>query len=204
MRVLAVSGNPKRSGALADLTEEVLRGASDAGAEVEMIRLAEKDISWCRFCLKCHDDSAPTIAPCIQKDDMAEILLKIKDADGIILACPVCGGHPNSLMNTFMERSVWPLSRPTKRILWIRGCPESRIADKQRRAVVASTAGVIPTCLGFVFHGANSEMASCAKGIYNAEIVGKVFAGSILKRGLTRRAKRKAYGAGRELVTGER
>jgi multimeric flavodoxin WrbA len=51
MKVLVITGNPKKSGALATLTEEAARGAGEDGAEVEWIRLREKDIGFCRFCL---------------------------------------------------------------------------------------------------------------------------------------------------------
>ena len=34
MKVLVISGNPKKSGALAELTAEAARGASESGADV--------------------------------------------------------------------------------------------------------------------------------------------------------------------------
>ena len=41
MKVLLITSNPKRKGALATLTAEAARGAEEAGAEVEVRRLAE-------------------------------------------------------------------------------------------------------------------------------------------------------------------
>lgn len=49
MRVLVITSNPKTKGALASLTEEAVRGATEAGAEVEQIRLADCDIGYCKF-----------------------------------------------------------------------------------------------------------------------------------------------------------
>lgn len=200
MKVLVITGNPKKSGALADITAEAVRGAADGGAEVEEIRLADKEIGYCRFCLKCHDDVDSTIAACALEDDMADILERIREADGFILACPASGGHPNALMKTFMERTCWTLGRPTRRILLVKGCPECRIADRKRRAVILTTAGVVPTWMRVFCNGMTREMASHARGLFNAEIVGRVYAGLIIKRGLTEGDKVKAYAAGKALA----
>ncbi|MBN2025334.1 MAG: flavodoxin family protein [Actinobacteria bacterium] len=200
MKILAISGNPKSEGALATLHDEATRGAAEAGAEVETIRLAEKDIGCCRFCLNCLEDTASDIAACVQKDDMAEILHKIKEADGFILSCPMSSGHINAHMKIFEERCVMTLCTPTKKILWVSGIPESRIGDKKRHAVTITTTGAIPNVLRPVFHGSTREMASMARDIFNAETVGNLYAGRLWFRKLSRREKKKAYKLGRSLV----
>ena len=200
MKVMIITGNPKSSGALAALTEEAARGAAEAGAEVEFIRLAEKDINCCRFCLTCVEDTDPQIGECVQKDDMGEILRKIVDADGYIMACPMSGGRENAYMKIFEERCVMALCRPTKRIMHVTGIPESRIADKQRYAVTITTAGVIPNHMRVFFNGSIKEMSSIAGEIFNAEMVGSLFAGRLFYRGLSKREKRKAYKLGKNLA----
>ena len=200
MRILAITGNPKSSGALATLTEEAARGASEQGAEVELLRLAEMDINCCRFCLTCMEDMDSQIAECVQKDDMQEILRKIVDADGFILSCPMSGGRESAYMKIFEERCVMTLCRPTKRILHVKGIPESRIADKQRNAVTITTAGVLPNHMRIFFNGSTKEMSSIAREIFNAEMVGSLFAGRLFYRGLSRRDKRKAYRLGKDLA----
>jgi multimeric flavodoxin WrbA len=196
MKVLAITGNPKKKGALADLTAEVVRGAGDGGAEVEVVLLAELEIGHCRFCLKCHEDAGPAIAQCVQKDDMAGVLRKIAEADGYILACPTSGGHASVLMRTLIERTAWTLGSPTRRVLWVRGCPDSRIRDKQRFAVVLTTAGLVPTWSRAFANGANREMAEMAKGLFNAKVVGRVYGGAVFKHGATRRTRDRAREAG--------
>jgi len=200
MKILAISGNPKKSGALASLGDEAARGAADAGADVETIRLADKEIACCRFCLTCLEDTSSDIASCVQKDDMAEILHKIKDADGFILSCPMSAGHINAQMKIFEERCVMTLCTPTKKILWVSGIPESRIREKKRHAVTITTTGVIPNAFRPLFHGSTREMASIARGIFNADIVGNLYAGRLWFRNLSRRDKRKAYRLGKSLV----
>ena len=131
---------------------------------------------------------------------MEAILEKIVEADGYILACPTSGGHVNSLMKAFIERTTWTLGRPTRRILWVRGGPESRISDRKRDAVFLTTAGVMPTWMRAAFDGANKEMSAHARGIFNAREVGRLFAGSIMKRGVTARDRGKARAMGQKLA----
>jgi multimeric flavodoxin WrbA len=199
MKVLVITGNPKKSGALATLTEEAARGAGEDGAEVEWIRLREKDIGFCRFCLKCQEDRGSPIAPCVQDDDMTAILQKIKEADGFIMASPLSSAHANAIMKMFIERSTWPLWRVREGILGRISMPEARLADKQRYTVTVTTAGAIPAWLGFIFNGAAREMGSFAKWNFHSKIVGRLFVGLLYLHGLSDRRKSKAYKLGAAL-----
>lgn len=199
MKVLIITANPRNSGSLASLTSEAARGASVAGAQVEEIRLADMDIAYCRFCLKCHDDVDSDIAYCVQKDDLNGLLDKVREADAFVLACPMSGGHASAIMKTFIERTTWTLGRPTRQMLWIKGIPESRITERERRAVTITTTGVIPAWSRALCDGSTREMSAMAKGIFNAKILGSLYAGNIFKHGVTRRQLRKAYDLGRTL-----
>ena len=61
----------------------VLEGARQAGAEVELFSLTEKDVQPCRGCDACH-----VSGECIIDDDFAEIRGAFERADGLILASP--------------------------------------------------------------------------------------------------------------------
>ncbi|MBU1669947.1 MAG: NAD(P)H-dependent oxidoreductase [Actinobacteria bacterium] len=200
MKVLAITGNPKKKGSLADLTAEVVRGVEEGGVEVEVVRLADLNLGYCRFCLKCRDATGPQIASCVQEDGLAGLIEKILEADGFILACQTSGGHASVLMKTLIERTCYTLGSPTRRILWVYGCPDCRIRDKQRFAVVVTTAGVVPTWSRAFCNGANREMAQHAEGIFNAKVVGRLYGGNVWKHGVTRRVMRKALKAGHALA----
>ena len=73
---------------------------------------------------------------------MGGILKQIDEADGFILSCPMSGGHQNAIMKVFEERCTYTLGRPARRILWIKGIPESRIKDKKRYGSLFSVRGV--------------------------------------------------------------
>lgn len=62
-----------------------MKSAIEKGNSVEKIRLAEKNIDFCRTCEKCCGNEA---CSCNQKDDVEEIIDKMIKADAIVLATP--------------------------------------------------------------------------------------------------------------------
>ena len=56
------------------LAEELVRGAKDAGHDVECISLKKKDIRFCIGCLACQKTQK-----CVIKDDAVEIAEKVKN-----------------------------------------------------------------------------------------------------------------------------
>ena len=53
-KVLIISGSPRKSGNSDLLCDEFMRGAAEAGNEVEKIRVAEKKIGFCSACYYCR------------------------------------------------------------------------------------------------------------------------------------------------------
>lgn len=96
--VISTSLRPKsNSEALAD---EFVRGAADAGHEVEKTTLRGKTIGFCRGCLACQHHGACTIV-----DDMVPILQKMHDADVIAFATPIYYYEMCGQMKTLLDRS---------------------------------------------------------------------------------------------------
>lgn len=83
-KVLILSSSPRRGGNSDTLCDEFLRGAQEAGHEVEKIFLKDKTIHYCTGCGVCNEGK-----PCPQKDDAPEIVRKMVAADVIVLATPV-------------------------------------------------------------------------------------------------------------------
>ncbi|MDO5843812.1 MAG: flavodoxin family protein [Methanocorpusculum sp.] len=100
MKVLGLSSSV-RKGNSQGLLQAVLDGAKEAGAEVELIRLADKDIKPCKGCGYCKAEGHTT---CVTKDDMQEIYKKIAEADAVVLGSPVYFGRPNSIALCMVER----------------------------------------------------------------------------------------------------
>ena len=66
------------------LLRQALAGAASAGAAAERIMLADLDISPCQHCDGCLGSGI-----CIIDDEMQPIHLKLREADRLILACPI-------------------------------------------------------------------------------------------------------------------
>ncbi|MGN1345771.1 MAG: flavodoxin family protein [Eubacteriales bacterium] len=99
-KVLILSGSPRKGGNSDLLCDEFMRGAGEAGHEVEKIRVAEKNIAPCRGCYACRKGA------CIQKDDMAEVLQKMIDADVLVLASPVYFYSIDAQLKAVIDRTV--------------------------------------------------------------------------------------------------
>lgn len=101
-KVLILSGSPRKGGNSDLLCDEFLKGAKESGNEALKIRVAEKKIGYCRGCYACKN----TGGTCAIKDDMAEILPKIIDADVIVLASPVYFYSIDAQLKTLIDRTV--------------------------------------------------------------------------------------------------
>lgn len=100
-RVLILSGSPRKGGNSDLLCDEFAKGAVESGNEVEKIRVAEKNIGFCRGCYACKDNGK-----CVIKDDMADVLQKMIDADVIVLASPVYFYSIDAQLKAVIDRTV--------------------------------------------------------------------------------------------------
>lgn len=100
-KILILSGSHRKGGNSDTLCDEFMRGAIEAGHNVEKIRLSDKHINYCMGCGVCN-----TTHKCVQKDDMSEVLEKMIQADVIVLASPVYFYAMNGQMKTLIDRTV--------------------------------------------------------------------------------------------------
>lgn len=100
-KVLILSGSPRKNGNSDLLCDEFMKGAIEAGHQVEKIRVTEKNIGYCRACYGCKDTGV-----CVIKDDMAEVLQKMIDCDVLVLASPVYFYSIDAQLKAVIDRSV--------------------------------------------------------------------------------------------------
>lgn len=100
-KVLILSGSPRKGGNSDLLCDEFARGAAEAGHTVEKICIAEKNVGYCRACYACRESGQ-----CIIRDDMAEILQKMIDADVLVLASPVYFYSVDAQLKAVIDRTV--------------------------------------------------------------------------------------------------
>ena len=99
MKVLVINGSPRDKGNSDLLCDEFIRGAREAGHQVEKISLRSKTINPCKACYACFRTDS-----CIQKDDMAEILEKAEKADVLLLASPTYFLTMSGQMKVMIDR----------------------------------------------------------------------------------------------------
>lgn len=100
-KVLILSGSPRKGGNSDLLCDEFAKGAVEAGHQVEKIRVAEKNIGYCRACYACRESGK-----CVIHDDMAEVLQKMIDADVLVLASPVYFYSVDAQLKAVIDRTV--------------------------------------------------------------------------------------------------
>ena len=84
MMVLGILGSPRASGNSNTVLEQALAGAASAGAQTEVLRVAELSISGCRACGYCEEADG-----CQIPDAMQDVYPRLLTADVIFLAAPV-------------------------------------------------------------------------------------------------------------------
>ena len=100
-KVLVISASPRKGGNSDLLCDEFVRGATEAGHEVEKIRLAEKNVGFCKGCYACQK-----LKKCFQNDDANELVEKMLSADVIVLATPVYFYSMDAQLKALIDRSV--------------------------------------------------------------------------------------------------
>ena len=104
MNVLVIHGSMRKNGNTKILSEEFVRGAKEAGRKAEIVELRDKKFGDCLGCRACFNNGGK----CVQQDDMAEILDKLRGADVIVLASPMYYFTWTGLMKRFLDRT-YPL-----------------------------------------------------------------------------------------------
>ena len=82
------------------LATKFYEGAKEAGNNVELISLQNKNISFCKGCFACQK-----LGKCIIKDDANEIVEKMLNADVICWATPVYYYSISGQMKTLIDRA---------------------------------------------------------------------------------------------------
>lgn len=128
-KILILSGSPRKGGNSDLLCDEFMRGATEAGNQAEKIRVAERKIGYCTGCYCCQTSGGV----CAIKDDMAEVLQKMIDADVIVLSSPVYFYSIDAQLKTVIDRTVarW-LEVKNKEFYYIVTCADEEKLSQER------------------------------------------------------------------------
>lgn len=130
MKICAINGSPRKRGNTARLLSWALDGVKNAreDAETELINLYDLSFTGCRSCFSCKRVNGPSYGRCAVKDDLAPVLEKLADADGVILGSPVYLMGLSGMMRCFLGAGSIPISCtmlpgvPLLRSAWPRPC----------------------------------------------------------------------------------
>ena len=103
-KIVAIYGSPRRKGNTATLLKQAVRGAKDAGAQVEEIVLRDFKMSPCLEIYGCTKDG-----DCVIKDDFQNVRDQLLASDGLILASPIFFYSVSAHTKILMDRcqSLW-------------------------------------------------------------------------------------------------
>jgi multimeric flavodoxin WrbA len=99
VKILGISGSPRRRGNSELLLDRALEGASRAGAVVEKIVLNELCLKPCQGCGGCA-----RTARCVIKDEMRSVYRKVDESDALVVASPVYFGSVSAQVKIMIDR----------------------------------------------------------------------------------------------------
>ena len=83
-KILILSATLRKDGNSEQLAQAFAQGAREAGNQVQLLSLRDKQIAFCRGCFACAQTGQ-----CVIRDDAVEIVQKMHDADVLVFATPV-------------------------------------------------------------------------------------------------------------------
>jgi multimeric flavodoxin WrbA len=102
MRITAFNGSPKGKASNTEvMVGAFLEGAVTAGAQVENIYLADKNINYCQRCFQCVSSEGI----CAIEDDMQDLLIKYVESDIVVIATPLMIDNISGMLKVFLDRT---------------------------------------------------------------------------------------------------
>lgn len=98
-KILIITSSLRKGSNSDRLAEAFAGGAEEAGNTVDTVSLKGKDIRFCIGCLACQATER-----CVLKDDVPEIMEKVKNADVLAFASPVYYYSVSGQLKTLLDR----------------------------------------------------------------------------------------------------
>ncbi len=109
MKALFVNGSPRKNWNTHKMLEQAMQGASDAGAECELIHLYDYKFKGCVSCFACKVKNNKTNGLCAYRDDLRPVLEKALNSDVIVMGSPIYFSYPTGMFRSFLERLLFPI-----------------------------------------------------------------------------------------------
>ena len=109
VKAMFVNGSPRKNWNTAKMLENAIQGATEAGAECEMVHLYDINFHGCKSCFACKIKNSKTNGVCAIKDDLRPVLERARQCDMLVLGSPVYYSYPTGDLRSFMERLMFPV-----------------------------------------------------------------------------------------------
>ena len=98
--IIVISSSPRKNGNSNALVAAFVKGAEEAGNQVEVISLIGKHMEFCRGCMVCNQTNR-----CVIEDDMKQINEKLGQAEVVVFATPIYYYSVSGQLKTFFDRT---------------------------------------------------------------------------------------------------
>lgn len=103
MLVIGLNGSPNNEGNTVFLLKEALGAASEQGVETKLINVAQAVTTANQlFCDAC---TSPCAGVCYQGTELGDLLIQLREADGVIMASPVYFGTVASPLKILWDKT---------------------------------------------------------------------------------------------------
>ena len=172
-KILAINGSYRAGGVTDQAVSDVLDDLKALDVDVEHIKLRDYPIEFCMNCRECMQQPGDAPGRCVLNDGMAELVQKIENADGYVLAAPTNFSSVTALFKRFSERlavyGYWPWGKPA---------PVFRKAKLPRKPAIIISSCAAPGILGKLTYGTNRNLKIAAKTI-GGRVVGSMVTGLV-------------------------
>jgi multimeric flavodoxin WrbA len=145
LKVLSINGSRRKAGNTEHLIESILTPAVKGGIQVETLFLGDYNIGACTGCEGCSSSW-----DCVIKDDFAQIVKKIDEAKGIVLASPTYWYSVTSDMKRFIDRCYSLIQFPVNRKEWIakyqaseKVCLTAAVCEQTEESMMGNTLSLL-------------------------------------------------------------
>ncbi len=145
MKILSINGSRRKKGNTESLIQSILTPAQKGGAQIESIFLGDYQIGACTGCEGCASSWE-----CIIRDDFAQVIKKIDEADGIVLASPTYWYSVTSDMKRLIDRCYSLIQFPVNRKNWIgkyqgtgKACVTAAVCEQSEASAMGNTLSLL-------------------------------------------------------------
>ena len=101
MKIVCLLGSPRPKGNSTTIAKHFCDTAEKLGCKVQTFALNKLKYRGCQACMTCKTK----LEKCVLKDDLAEVLDAVRQADVLVMASPIYYGEISSQLKAFMDRT---------------------------------------------------------------------------------------------------